>query len=242
MNRWRHAALLALTGALALEFLAPWLSGKPVTPGSIAAWFWHGAAVCAVLGLACRLPLQNAVAVTLQTAFIAWMVALGCRRFLGVLSIGSGAALPGGISSTQVAIWITLAPCFRDLARAVLASRRVAPHFGMELLGITALLGAMIGLALQRASSAPDVWPEVQGVLIWTSTAALLHVFNTPWVLSKRPVQEVRRASNLALPALIGTFLVGSLAQSGARGMALGAAMIALTVLLLARRGTRPSV
>lgn len=247
-NRWRHAALLALAGALGLEFLAPWLPGKPLVPESMAAWFWYLAAVGAVLGLACRLPLQNTVAVTLQTAFIAWFVALSCRRFLEVASIGVGAVLPGGISSTQLAIWMTLAPCFRDLARAVLTSRRGEPWFGIEVLGVTALLGAATGLALQAASSrpaqpgAPGIWAELQTALLWSSTATLLHVLNTPWVLSKRPSREVASASDLALPALIGAFLVQSLARSGARGMAVGATITLLAVLLLARRGTKTSV
>ena len=248
MNRCRHAALLALAGALVLTFLSPGLAGKPSAPGLMAAWFWQVAAVCAVLGLASRLPIQNVVAATLQTAFIAWIVALGCLRFLGVASIGSRAALPGGISSTQLAIWITLAPCFRGLARALLASRRDEPHFGIELIGVTGLLGAATGLALHTASTTPveptshAFWPGLQTVLIWTSTATLLHVINTPWVLSKRPVQEVSSTSDLALPALIGAFLTGSLVHSGARGMAVGAAVTTLAVLLLARRGMRPSV
>ena len=233
IRRCRHAALLLLAGGLILECL------RPISTGSFSSWFWPAAAICTVLELTLSLPLQNAIAASLQTAGIAWLLALGGRH-LGIyldLTPPGALQLPGEVGASFVASWTGLSPCFRTLARAMLSPRRGGPRFGLEVLGVTVLLSAGTVWWLQAAAAAHD-W---RGIFLWICTAAMLHGANTPWLLNKRPARESSGIGSLALPSLMGIGMMRSLQGSAPREAQAVAGLILLTVLALAWRGTAPT-
>ena len=209
IRRCRHAALLLLAGGLILECL------RPISTGSFSSWFWPAAAICTVLELTLSLPLQNAIAASLQTAGIAWLLALGGRH-LGIyldLTPPGALQLPGEVGAS------------------------FGPRFGLEVLGVTVLLSAGTVWWLHAAAAAHD-W---RGIFLWICTAAMLHGANTPWLLNKRPARESSGIGSLALPSLMGIGMMRSLQGSAPREAQAVAGLILLTVLALAWRGTAPT-
>jgi hypothetical protein len=235
IRRWRHAALLVLTVGLLSDWVQSAVTATAPMQGLFAPWFWPMAAICTVLELALSLPLQNALAASLQTAGLVWVAAAGGEALgisLNVVPI-TRVQLPGGVTPTILASWVALSPCFRTLARALLNSRRDGDRFGLELLAGTSVLSGASAMMLQPASPHRD-WRAIAG---WIGIAVVLHAVNTPWLLNKRPARETPGIGSLVLPALIGFGMLRSLTGATPLEVRAAAGLAIVTVLGLAWRG-----
>jgi uncharacterized membrane protein len=255
MQRWSYVSLGALVLAVALELLAiqwkaewSWLNmGMPVL-----------AAVAALAGLSCRLPLQNAAAIggiilLLSGALLTCTTVSGFP--FGALQFAdkTGPKLFGRLPVAMPFWWVAILVSSRETARLMLRPWRRSRNYGFAVVALAAFLVALADLGLEpfgvlvtgqwrwtvgRTAFSWYVapWMNFAG---WIASAALILGFCAPWFISKRPAgRPPGLGSAMVWLGLNLCFLVAS-AWHGLWAAVLVGAVLTGLVFFLARRGAR---
>jgi len=170
--------------------------------------FWLLAATTSLLGLARRLPVQNAfVAATLIAAisFTIAMVAEKTRVPFGPR--GYTDALGGkilGVPWPMPLLWLVVIVNSRGVARLILRPWRKTTYYGFRVIGLACLLAVVFDAGLEPfATRARHYWfwkthinelgwysAPWMNFLGWFVTTLAILGFTTPWLINKQPVKQ----------------------------------------------------
>lgn len=236
--------------------------GPSATFGLQTLWFdgaFYSLAVALTLvSMARRLPVQNVAACALIAASAAGLVtAVGARtgmpfgRFEYTFTFAP--ALLGIQAGVIPLVWTALLLNSRGVAKLMLRPWRREEHYGYWLLGASSGLAVLAGagheaFAVQfrhywiwRGSTPTTDWYGTPWMdfATWLAIAALGLAMATPWLISKRPVQQPQDFSPLWVwLGLNGYFTVGNLLSGCWWAVAL-TAVVSAAAALLAYRGSR---
>ncbi|HEX7652799.1 MAG TPA: carotenoid biosynthesis protein [Verrucomicrobiae bacterium] len=224
-------SLITLSG-LSLLGLLVWELTQPLAP----AWCDGGMIVLATLasltGIYAQLPLQNVLWTTLLTALVGSLIhglSLKTGIPLGPVTFtAENQPRPGGVLWFMPWLWICLLFTARGVARLILRPWRQNRAYGFRLIGLTALLAALLDLGLEpyawhvkhwwiwQPTRLPVTWQGVPVVnfLGWLLGSLLILILITPGLIRKQPGQSSRPDW---LPAWVWLGLWGLFAGSCAR-------------------------
>ena len=261
IDRWHKPALGLVVAAVAFSCVSGFLKlpRSTVLPG-LDAGVWLFAAASALLGLARRLPLQNAVAVGILTAVGSWLILwlgvatdipFGRREFSSFF----GFLLPGGVPWGLVCVWVALTPTCRGVARLMLRTRRRDSYYGLWVMALATVLTLLWAVAIETVAQPRQWWrwefqpgtrvcagaPWVT-YLGWGLTSLILYGFTTPWLLNKQPIRQPTDWHPLVLSGLLLFQLASMAAVNGFIVSAVGLVGVGLVVATVGfRAGCRGS-
>lgn len=216
------------------------------------------AALCALLSLAQRLPLQNVLTAGLLIFSISGII-VGIATATGVpfgplvFSDIMGMRFFDAVPWTVPVLWIVIIITGRGVARLMMRPWRRTNYYGFWVMGITASLAVLFDLGLEPfAVSVKHYWmwrPNLASLqwhmapwvnfLSWFVTALAIVIFTLPWLINKQPVKRPMDYLPLMQWMLLQTWIFTGNALHGFLAPCVVMAVGGLLTLVLAIRGAR---